>query len=280
MTCCARRALKESNMFDLDLLGGRRAFDDLLEAVLEGGELALQLYRGGAAARVQNKPDRSPVTEADRAVETHLRTFVGKRFKGAQFFGEEAGGDAEPNKHGLRFIVDPIDGTRTFLRGMPTWSILVGLEYAGALIGGVAYMPAAGDFYWAIQGHGAYANGRPVRLSRIAKLSDALVCLGGLSQFTDDGRGHLLEAIARESYTQRAPGDFAGYAALLAGQADAVIDPGVKPYDIAAAYAIVREAGGTLTALNGADTIEGPGAIASNGALHDELVAFISRHNP
>jgi histidinol-phosphatase len=266
-------------MFDLDVIGGRRAFDELLDSVLQGGELALRLYRSGAAARVQTKPDRSPVTEADRAVEAHLRAFVAKRFPGAAFFGEEEGGDTQRGTQGLRFIVDPIDGTRTFLRGMPTWSILVGLEYAGHLIGGVAYMPAAGDFFWAIDGHGAYANGRPVRLSQVASLADALVCLGGLSQFTDDGRGHLLEAIARESYTQRAPGDFAGYAALLSGQADAVIDPGVKPYDIAAAYAIVREAGGRLTALDGADTIEGPGAIASNGPLHDALLAFVARHD-
>jgi histidinol-phosphatase len=256
-------------------IGGRGAFDDLIAEILDAGGLALTLYRQGAGARAQQKPDRSPVTEADRAVETRLAAFVHSRYPGAHFFGEEHGGQAQASR-GLRFVVDPIDGTRAFLRGMPTWSILVGLELDGQPVAGVAYMPAAGDLFTAVRGEGAYANGRPVRLSRVASLEDALVCHGGLAQFTDDNREAALGKLARASYTQRGLADFASYRALLLGQADAVIDPLVQPYDIAAAAVLVREAGGRLTSLAGEETIYGGGAIESNGLVHEEIVRLLS----
>jgi len=256
-------------------IGGRSAFDDLISAVLAAGELALTLYRHGAGDRAQKKPDRSPVTEADKQVETYLLSFVRARFPGARFFGEEHGGDSA-RTDALRFVVDPIDGTRAFMRGLPTWSILVGLELAGEPVAGVAYMPAAGDLFSGVRGEGAYVNGRPVRLSGVAKLEDALVCHGGLAQFTDDGREALLGTLARASYTQRGLADFANYRALLLGQADAVVDPSVQPYDVAAAALLVREAGGRLTSLTGEETIYGPGALASNGLVHDELLALIN----
>ncbi|MDB4988442.1 MAG: Histidinol-phosphatase [Myxococcaceae bacterium] len=255
-------------------IGGRAAFDDLISAVLSAGELALTLYRQGAGERAQKKPDRSPVTEADKAVETELASFVRARFPSAAFFGEEHGGEAA-SKTGLRFVVDPIDGTRAFMRGLPTWSVLVGLELDGEPVAGVAFMPAAGDLFTAVRGEGAYVNGRPVRLSAVEKLEDALLCHGALSQFTDDGREALLGRLARVSYTQRGLADFAGYRALLLGQADAVVDPMVQPYDIAAAAILLREAGGRLTSLAGEDTIYGPGAVASNGLVHDELLRVI-----
>jgi histidinol-phosphatase len=255
-------------------IGGRAAFDDLIGAVLAAGELALTLYREGAGARAQKKPDRSPVTEADQKVEAQLSAFVKARFPSARFFGEEHGGDSA-RAPGLRFVVDPIDGTRAFMRGMPTWSILVGLELDGEPHAGVAFMPAAGDLFTAVRGEGTYVNGRPVRLSAIEKLEDALVCHGGLAQFVDDGREQQLGALARHSYTQRGLADFASYRALLLGQADAVVDPMVQPYDIAAAAVMIREAGGRLTSLTGEDTIYGPGALASNGPLHSALVELL-----
>ncbi|HEX6245064.1 MAG TPA: inositol monophosphatase family protein, partial [Polyangiales bacterium] len=124
-------------------------------------------------------------------------------------------------------------------------------------------------------GHGAYANGRPVRLSQTRALKDALVCHGGLAQFTDAGRECELPALARGSYTQRGLGDFAGYAALLLGQADAVVDPAVQPYDVAAAAALIREAGGRLTGPDGTDTIYARYAVASNGHVHDALIELL-----
>lgn len=260
-------------MFDLAHLGGRAAFDALIDSVLSAGELALHLHRSGAGQRAQQKPDRSPVTEADRAVEQHLSAFVRARFPAARFFGEETGGE-RARAPGLRFLVDPIDGTRAFMRGLSTWSILVGVEYDGEPVAGIAYLPAAGDLFSAVRGHGAYGNGRPLHVSSTATLADALVCHGGLSQFVDDGSPDVLEKLARASYTQRGFGDFAGYRALLLGQADAVIDPAIQPYDIAPAYVLVREAGGRFSDIHGDDTIYGRGAIASNGRVHAEVLAL------
>ena len=255
-------------------IGGRAAFDDLISAVLRAGELALTLYRQGAGQSAQKKPDRSPVTEADKAVETQLASFVRARFPSAVFFGEEHGGE-DRKAVGLRFVVDPIDGTRAFMRGLPTWSVLVGVELDGEPVAGVAYMPAAGDLFTAVRGEGAYVNGRPARVSAVEQLADALVCHGALAQFTDDGREPLLGALAAGSYTQRGMADFANYRALLLGQADAVVDPLVQPYDVAAAAVLIREAGGRLTSLRGEDTIYGPGALASNGHLHASLLALV-----
>ncbi len=266
-------------MFELAQLGGRAAFEDLIDAVLQAGEVALSSFRAGAGLRAETKPDRSPVTEADRAVEAELSRFVARRFPAAKFFGEETGGDGA-TPHGLRFVVDPIDGTRAFVRGLPTWSILVGVEYAGTPVAGVAYMPAAGDLFSAVLGHGAYANGRPIRLSQTARLEDALICHGGLAQFTDDNREALLGRLARTTYTQRGLSDFASYRALLLGQADAVVDPGIQPHDVAAACVLVREAGGTFSALDGAPTIYGPGALASNGHVHDALLRVVRGEGP
>jgi len=256
------------------LLGGRPAFDDLIDTILRAGELAISLYRAGASERAEKKPDRSPVTEADRAVEAAIAKVVSERFPRAAFYGEETGGEGA-RVAGLRFVVDPIDGTRAFLRGMPSWSILVGIEHDGEPLAGVAYMPALGELFTAVRGEGAYANGRPIRLSRVEKLEDALVCHGGLAQFVDDGREQVLGKLARASYTQRGLADFASYRALLLGQADAVVDPAVQPYDVAAAAAIIREAGGALTSLRGEQTIYGPGALASNGRVHDQLVELL-----
>lgn len=256
-------------------LGGRHLFDDLIAAVVRAGDMALALYLRGAGDRAEKKPDRSPVTEADRAVESELASFVRAHFSGAAFFGEEHGGDATVQK-GLRFVVDPIDGTRAFLRGLPTWSVLVGVELDGAPFAGIAYMPAAGDLFTAVHGEGAYANGRPIRLSKVAALDDALICHGGLAQFTDVGRADLFPKLATRSYTQRGLADFANYRALLLGQADAVVDPGIQPYDIAAAAVIVREAGGRLTSMGGEETIYGGSAVASNGLVHEALLQLLA----
>jgi histidinol phosphatase-like enzyme (inositol monophosphatase family) len=261
--------------FDLDLLGGPTALSDLIDAVLAAGRLAVDHFRAGAAGQMQRKADHSPVTEADRAAEAHLRGFCQARFPHAAFLGEEdgaSGADAAV----LRFVVDPVDGTRAFIRGLPSWSVLVGLEHAGEPVLGIAYMPADDDLFVAVRGHGATRNGRPLHLSDIDRMDEATISHGGLRQFTDAGLAHLLPRLARATYTQRGFGDFDGYRQLLLGRVDAVIDPGLTPWDMCAPAAIVREAGGRFTDLDGQDTIHGGGALASNGRVHDALLALIA----
>jgi len=258
--------------FDLDRIGGPKGLDALLDEVLACGELALAYQARGAGSRAEKKPDRSPVTEADRAVEARLRTHLMARHPSAGFFGEESG--SEDGHDGLRFIVDPIDGTRAFMRGLDTWSILLGLEAEGVPVLGVAFMPARGDLFIAAVGHGARMNGRPLHLSKVELLADALVSHGALSQFADHGRADLLPKLAQATYTQRGFADFEGYRQLLLGQADAVVDPDIKAYDVAPAAVLVREAGGRFSDFSGRETIHGGSAMASNGLVHDELVAL------
>jgi histidinol phosphatase-like enzyme (inositol monophosphatase family) len=262
-----------SEAFDLDRVGGNAALRALVSEILAAGEDAKKLYSGGAAARVQAKPDRSPVTEADRAVEERLRAFLARRFPMAGFFGEETG-DAGA-RGGLRFVVDPIDGTRAFIRGLPTWSILVGLEADGEPVVGVAYMPAAEELFVGVRGLGAEMNGRPLAVSAVRTLDAALVCHGSLQQFTDDGRGALLARMGERIYTARGLADFDGYRQVLLGRADAMVDPGIKPYDVCPAAVLVREAGGRFTSMTGAETIHGGSGLASNGHVHDALLALI-----
>lgn len=256
--------------FDLDRIGGWRALRGLVDEVLASGEIALKMYSGGAAARVQAKPDRSPVTEADRAVEERLRAYLERRFPGVGFFGEETGSSGEGAP--MRFLVDPIDGTRAFIRGLPTWSILVALEAEGIPSIGIAYMPAAGDLFLGVRGHGADCNGRPCHVSKVATLDAALVSHGGLQQFTDTGQGEMLLRLSKSTYTCRGFADFDGYRQVLLGKCDAMVDPGIQPYDVGAAAVLVREAGGTFTSIGGEATIHGGSGLASNGAIHDELV--------
>lgn len=263
-----------TSVFDLARIGGRPALDALLDEVIAAGEDALTLFRGGAASHAQTKPDRSPVTEADKAVERRLRDFFERRIPEAGFLGEESGARGDGTQS-LRFVVDPIDGTRAFLRGLHTWSILVGLEADGEPALGVAYFPASGDLYWGARGHGAYGNGRPLRVSKVASLDAALVCHGALQQFTGAGVADLLPRLADGTYTQRGFADFDGYRHLLEGRADAMIDPGVMPWDMIVAAVLVREAGGRFTSMSGEPTIHAGSALATNGLVHDALLALI-----
>lgn len=263
--------------FDLDRIGGRAALAALIDEVLEAGQDALALYRNGAANRTKKKPDRSPVTEADQAVEKRLRRYLSERYPEAAFLGEETGASGTQDGSGLRWVVDPIDGTRAFIRGIPTWSILVGLEHDGEPVLGLAYMAAADDLFVATKGRGAFCNGRPLQVSSVDTLDDCVVSHGALSQFTDMSRGEWLPTLARRTYTQRGFADFDGYRQLVLGRVDAMIDPGVAPWDVCAAAVIVREAGGRFTSFEGEDTIhDGTGFLASNGAVHDALLGLLA----
>lgn len=260
--------------FDVDLIGGRRAVRALVDEVVAAGEDALALFRAGVASRTRLKADRSPVTEADESVERRLRAFIAQHFPAAAFVGEETGcaGDSEAAS---RFFVDPIDGTRAFVRGIPTWSVLCGLQHAGGSVLGIAFMPAAGDLFVAVRGDGALYNGRPVHLSTTERLSDATVCHGLVGDFARAGAASALPRLCDAVMTLRGHHDFDGYRQLLLGRADAMVDPGTTPWDLCAPCAIVTEAGGRLTSLAGEASIVAGGGLASNGLLHDALVELL-----
>lgn len=262
-----------SGAFDLDRIGGRGALDALVDAVVSAGDEARRMFEQGRA-HVETKPDRTPVTLADKMVEDHLRAFLARAHPSAGFLGEETGASGPVST--LRFILDPIDGTRAFVRGLDTWSVLLGLEADGAPALGVAYMPAARDLFVGVIGGGVHDNGRPCRVSRVATLADATITHGVVAQFTESGLTELLPRLA-ERTSARGLSDFDGYRQLLRGKVDAMIDPGVKPWDLCAPAVLVREAGGRLTSLAGVETIHGGSALATNGAIHAELLALVAR---
>lgn len=270
--------MTDDQTFDLDMIGGVGAFRDLIDEVLACGEEAERLYRAGAARRAIEKPDRSPVTEADQALEERLRKYIARAFPDAAFLGEETGAGGVSDAP-LKLIVDPIDGTRAFVRGIPTWSVLVGIEYRRLPVAGIAYMPAAGDLFVAVQGQGATANGRPVHLSQIDSLDHATICHGMIGHFAEAGASDLLHRIAHGTYTQRGVHDFDGYRQVINGRAEAMVDPGASAWDLCAAAAILAEAGGKLTAIDGEPSIYKSGCIASNGLVHDALVTLLNAPN-
>ncbi len=264
--------LSHVDQFDIDRIGGSRALRALQDVVVGAGDAAMEHFRHGVVP--DKKPDRSPVTAADREVEKAIRGFVLSEFPRAEFFGEETG--THGNNPDLRFVVDPIDGTRAFVRGLPTWSVLLGIEVGGTPVVGMAYMPAAEDFFLGVRGHGATHNGKPVHVSKVGPLKNATVTHGCLQQFTESGFAAALVRLADSTDSARGFPDFDGYRQVLLGRSDAMIDPGVKPYDICAAAVLIREAGGRLTSMTGEETIYGGTAIASNGVIHDELVAALA----
>lgn len=261
--------------FDLDRIGGVAALRDLIDEVIACGEHAQRLFREGAAQRATKKPDDSPVTEADEALERRLRAYVAKHFPEAAFLGEE-GGAGGPDDAEVRFVVDPIDGTRAFVRGIPTWSVLVGVEHHGVPVIGVAFMPATEDLLVGVVGTGSTINGRPVHLSGIASLDEATVCHGMLGHFREVDAMPLLHRLASGTYTQRGVHDFDGFRQVLDGRAEAMVDAGAAPWDLCAASALFTAAGGRLTALDGAPSIYDSGGVASNGLVHDELVKLLA----
>jgi len=269
-------ANQKNEHFDLDRIGGRTALHELITEMIAAGEDALQQFRAGVVSNYQMKPDavNSPLTAADQLVERRLRRFLAKRFPQVGFLGEETG-VSEADGKDMRFVVDPIDGTRSFIRGLRGWAVLVGLEADGEPVVGMAYMPVSSDLYLAIKGEGALANGRPVTVSEVASLGSALITHGGLNQFTTMGMENLLVEIGNRTYSQRGYADFGGYRTVVHGRADAMIDPGVQPWDICAPAVLIREAGGVLTSFEGEHTIYGGNALVSNGRIHEQLLEII-----
>ncbi len=213
---------------------------------------------------VETKPDRTPVTEVDRAVETELRTILGVERRRDAILGEEEG---QTGTSARRWIVDPIDGTRNYSRGVPVWATLIALEDHGQVTVGVVSAPALHRRGWAERGDGAHANGDAVRVSRVGRPEDAVLTFA-LEQ--------SLPRLAARAGHARGYGDFWSHMLVAEGAVDGAIDAiGVSVWDLAAVQVIVEEAGGTFTDFGGAHRIDGGSAISSNGLLHAELLEAV-----
>ena len=244
----------------------------MAEAARAGGTIALGHYRRGAA--VSLKADRSPVTEADRAAEAAIVEVLRARCPDHGALGEELG---ESGPRGRRFIVDPIDGTRNFVRGIPTWAVLIGLEEDGLVRAGVVYQPVTGVLHTAWRGQGAYRDGERIRVSPVDTLDRALVVHSSVNFLRRSPHWDGFLRLADRTQVQRGFGDFSAYLWVAEGQGEVALSTTVKAWDVAALKVIVEEAGGRLTDLDGRTGIYGSTVLASNGLLHDAALAAMQK---
>jgi histidinol phosphatase-like enzyme (inositol monophosphatase family) len=244
--------------------------DEAVALARRAGELTLRWFRN-ADLVVDRKGDGTPVTEADRGAERLLREVLGERFPHDAISGEEEADTAGDS--GRRWIIDPIDGTKAFTHGVPLYSNLVALhdEHGPAL--GVINLPALGETVYAGRGLGCFCDGAPARVSSRTSISDAYVmCSSVGASWPDDA----LHRVRHSGLKLRTWGDGYGYALVATGRAEAMLDYGIAPYDVAAMPVILCVAGGSFSDWAGAARIDSGTAIASNGALHEELLTLLT----
>jgi histidinol-phosphatase len=228
---------------------------------------------------VETKPDLTPVSEADRAVEQALREHLASRRPGDTVFGEEYGeAQAAAGAGGpvtRRWIVDPIDGTKGYVRDMQVWATLLALEENGEMVVGVVSAPAMGRRWWAARGAGAFTSDvaggdpRPIRVSGVRELSDAQMCFGGFEEWRQTGHLDVLLALSESCWRTRGYGDFWQYMLVAEGAAEIALDPAAALWDLAAPMVIVQEAGGGFTDFGGSATAAGGSGMGSNGLVHE-----------
>ncbi len=239
----------------------------------KAGDLALKIRKGDIGIDI--KPDESPVTIADRACEKLIVEELLRAFPEDGLLGEE--GAARESSNGRRWIVDPIDGTRDFIRGTRAWSVLIGLEEHGKIVAGFAYFPATGEMFSAARGEGAFEDGRRIHASGIRTKSEALLCCNGLSYMHRyPFAGELVEWISG-FWTVRSMGGCLDAVMVASGRADAWIEAQAKPWDLAPLKIIAEEAGCVTFDFEGNDTIYGGNYVICTPALADEVKRFVCR---
>jgi histidinol-phosphatase len=240
------------------------------EAAFVGGRRTLAYFGTGTAA-TEWKADQTPVTLADREAERLIRGVIGRAFPDHAILGEEDGETA--GSAPVRWIVDPLDGTLTFVRGVPLYGTLIGVEVRGEPAVGVVYLPALDEMVAAARGLGCTWNGRPCRASATTSLSEALAVV------TDERaartRSGAWDRIVARTALQRTWADCYGYVLVATGRAEVSLDPIMNVWDCAPLLPIVEEAGGRFTDWSGRRTIHGGEAVATNGILHDEVLALL-----
>jgi len=225
--------------------------------------------------KIDTKSDNTHVTDADLATERAIRALLAAERPSDGILGEEFGADGDARR---QWIIDPIDGTAHFLRGVPLWGTMIALAVDGVSQVGVVSMPALGRRWWAATGAGAWtatdAEPRRISTSSVASIEDAAVSFQSITQWVDAGRLPALLRVADRVWRDRGYGDVYAYMMLAEGRLEMVAEFDVKEYDIAAAVPIVREAGGTFTTFDGADSISDRSALATNSILHEAFMAL------
>lgn len=227
----------------------------------------------------ESKPDNSPVTEADTAVEEAIRRTLSKARPRDAVHGEEM---ADTGDSPRRWIIDPIDGTANYLRGVPVWATLIALQVEGEVVASVVSAPALSRRWWASLKGGARTGkslftASEIRVSRVEELEHASLSYSEIAGWVSTARGQGFIDLMRQCWRTRAYGDFWSYMLVAEGAVDIACEPDLELYDMAALDIIVREAGGRFTNLEGAPGVDGPGALATNGPLHDIVMEILGK---
>jgi histidinol-phosphatase len=233
--------------------------------------------------RVESKPDLTPVSDADTAVEQALRATLARARPRDSVLGEEFGrSEAAAGPGSRHWVIDPIDGTKNFVRGVPIWGTLIALLQGDTPVAGLVSAPALGRRWWGASGLGAYAGKHQhaatrIKVSGVGRLADASFCYSSFSGWAETGRVQSMVDLTLQAWRSRAYGDFYGYMLLAEGALDAMVEPELSLWDVAALIPIINEAGGRITDLNGRPPGDKTSAIATNGLLHETILTALSR---
>jgi len=244
------------------------------KASLKAGETALRYFHGGT--NVSIKSDGTPVTQADKESEEIIVETLRKEMPDCGFLGEEFGEQGPKEK---RWIIDPIDGTKNFIRGIPVWAVMIGLEEEGEITAGVVYNPATKQLWTAAKGSGAYCNDKRISVSAVDSLAEAQLLHGGLNALRKSSYWDSFVRLVESTKRQRGPGDYLGYMLVAQGQGEIYLEKDLKPWDIAANQIIVKEADGEFTDMDGTSTIYAGSALATNGRLHKSVLEILRGHS-
>jgi histidinol-phosphatase len=260
------------------MMSYRAEYGELLEAIArEADAIAMKYFRGNEM-RVERKRDGTAVTQADRAVEEMARAKVAASGLALDVLGEEMSAveDRSPRATDrARLIIDPIDGTEEFTRGIPTFGTLLGIERKGEIVAGMASAPGLGSRWWAYRGEGAYRDGKRIHVSNVAKLSESMVFTTGTGPSKDKLAQEKIRRLPDSARSGRALGGFWQHMLVAEGATEAALDWTSKPWDLAPLGVIVEEAGGRSTNVRGERTIYTGNFLSTNGKIHDEVLRLL-----
>ena len=242
------------------------------EIAWQAGKITLRHFQTGIIA--DRKADDSPVTLADRDTEAYLRAMIGKRYPQHAILGEEEGLSGSDDAE-YRWVLDPIDGTKTFIRGVPFYGVLIGLLHNNEPVAGVINMPALNELVYAANGMGCYWNGRPCQVSAASRLEDALLVGTTAFGYEAHGKGAAFARLVGATGMMRTWADCYGYVLVATGRAEICVDPLMNIWDAAPMLPILREAGGSYTDWQGNPTIDGGEGVGTNGLLLDQVLGLI-----
>ncbi|HHO54830.1 MAG TPA: histidinol phosphate phosphatase [Trueperaceae bacterium] len=250
----------------------KKALDFAVDIAHSAGQITLGYFQHEIDIELKN--DNSPVTIADKKAEEFIRSKIEKQYPQAGILGEEFGESNENSSH--KWIIDPIDGTKSFMRGVPLYSVLIALEIEGKVELGVSYFPALNEMLFAARDQGAYFNGRRAYVSQVNELKKAVFAFTDVANFNNFNRTKEWELLKTNSYYRAGWGDAYGHALVATGRVEAMFDPIMNPWDCGPFAIILKEAGGYFGNWSGQETIYGNEAMSINGGLLEPILSLIN----